>query len=180
MWLALSCLVGKHCFNDRLGRTGDSRRPLREAALKQLVSLPTRRPVASCLQLSQADAGRLATALTAIRTRGLGDFYDRLSRLARRFDCEFTLVTERVGSAVFVTSLGVDDPGGAETFDKATINGAQVTFTVDRRTRVVDALRVRPTSEAGSASGTSRVTRSNSAADAASEKDAGATVHLAH
>ena len=89
-------------------------------------------------------------------------------------------MTERVGSTVFVTSLGVDDPGGAATFGKATINGAQVTFTVDRRTRVVDALRVRPTSEAGSASGTSRVTRSNSAADAASEKDAGATVHLAH
>ena len=89
-------------------------------------------------------------------------------------------MTERVGSAVFVTSLGVDDPGGAATFDEATANGAQVTFTVDRRTRVVDALRMRPTSEAGSASGISRVTRSNSAVDAASEKDAGATVHLAH
>ena len=88
------------------------------------------------------------------------------------------MVTQRAGSSVLVTRLNVDDPGGAARLDKATSEGAQVTFVVDNRTQVVSASRVRPIVAARSTFGTSRATRSKPSADAAAtEKDAGATAH---
>ena len=124
------------------------------------------------------DAERLAAALTTIRRRGTEEFFDdRLSRLTLRHDDGTILVTQRAGSSVLVTRLNVDDPGGAARLDEATSEGAQVTFVVDNRTQVVSASRVRPIAAARSTFGTSRATRSKPSADAATEKDAGATAH---
>ena len=131
------------------------------------------------MTLPEADAERLATALTTIRRRGTEEFFDRLSRLTLRHDDGIILVTQRVGSTVLVTRLNVDDPGGAARLDEATSEGAQVTFVVDNRTQVVSASRVRPIVAARSTFGTSRATRSKPSADVATEKDAGATArHL--